>query len=267
MCIVVRTSLNKILHAWAIYLNSQSSYNSLTMKILTKYLLFVTLIFLFSCRGNNTQAVKVTESNYTVIKEDVLYIPDKSQITTYVLYKDSVYAEPVLRRIALEIYDKSSKIRLQNNEQAKIIMVYIYATQEDYANDKRNCITTLYKGISDTQPEIAYTMPKKVLPEQPEEPEPPEEATSENTSHEVIQKANERYFSVWDGSNTEFVEAVKNKMNDPNSFKHVETRYDDRGSYLRIQMTYRGKNAFNATITATSTCKFNKSTRTITEIN
>jgi len=35
-------------------------------------------------------------------------------------------------------------------------------------------------------------------------------------------------------------------MNDPSSFKHVKTTYADKGNYLSVQMTYRGKNAFGA---------------------
>lgn len=86
-------------------------------------------------------------------------------------------------------------------------------------------------------------------------------------SPESLQKENEEYFSGWDGSNPEFVSAIKNSMNDPDSFEHVETRYNDKGDHLEIKMTYRGKNLYNATITNVSICEFDKSTRTISNIN
>lgn len=236
------------------------------MNLIIKGLIAITFTIFSSCKQKDGKKTEIGKSTYTVLKEDVLYIPEKSQVSTYVVYNDTIYEEPVLKRIALEVYNTSKKKPLENNEQATIIMVYIYASEEDYANNKTNSITTLYKGDRDNQPEIAYTMPSKVISEQPKTPAIPEETGAKETSNEDIQKVNQQFFSVWDGSNPEFVEAVKNNMNDPDSFKHVETKYDDKGSYLRIQMKYRGKNGFNAMITTTSTCTFNKSDRTVSDI-
>ena len=47
------------------------------------------------------------------------------------------------------------------------------------------------------------------------------------------------------------VEAIKERMNDPDSFEHVETRYgeDESTGTIRIRTKFRGKNAFGGTIT------------------
>jgi hypothetical protein len=38
-------------------------------------------------------------------------------------------------------------------------------------------------------------------------------------------------------------------MNDPDSYKHVETVYSDMGDYLVVRTTFRGKNAFGGVVT------------------
>ena len=58
-------------------------------------------------------------------------------------------------------------------------------------------------------------------------------------------------FSSWDGSHRQLVKYVKSSMNDPDSFDHVQTRIWDMKSHIVIKMTFRGKNAFNATVTNT----------------
>lgn len=57
-----------------------------------------------------------------------------------------------------------------------------------------------------------------------------------------------RQFSAWDGSHRKLERFVKDRMNDPSSFDHVKTTYADKGSYLLVQMTYRGTNPFGALI-------------------
>ena len=56
----------------------------------------------------------------------------------------------------------------------------------------------------------------------------------------------EKEFSTWDGSHRGLERIIKKGMNDPDSYKHVETRYSDQGSYLIVKTTFRGKNAFGA---------------------
>lgn len=65
----------------------------------------------------------------------------------------------------------------------------------------------------------------------------------------------ESLFSFWDGALKTLVRCVKESMNDPGSFEHVQTTYADNGTYLTVRMVYRGKNAFNATIVNAITAK------------
>ena len=55
-------------------------------------------------------------------------------------------------------------------------------------------------------------------------------------------------FSSWDGSHSLLKKYIKENMNDPRSFKHVRTTYSDHSNYLLVKMTFRGKNAFGATV-------------------
>ncbi len=58
-------------------------------------------------------------------------------------------------------------------------------------------------------------------------------------------------FSFWNGSHRNTVEYVKERMHNPKSFEHVETRYTDYAEkgFRHIQMKYRGTNLFNAVVT------------------
>jgi cell division protein FtsL len=59
------------------------------------------------------------------------------------------------------------------------------------------------------------------------------------------------HFSGWDGSNSDLKSVVKESMNNPDSFKHVETTYKDLGNMkgIEIYMVYRGTNAFGGMVT------------------
>lgn len=57
-----------------------------------------------------------------------------------------------------------------------------------------------------------------------------------------------RQFSAWDGSHSKLKKLVKDAMNDPSSFDHVNTSYEDKGSYILVQMSFRGTNSFGAKV-------------------
>ena len=73
---------------------------------------------------------------------------------------------------------------------------------------------------------------------------PPKALSKEEARKELILKK----FSDWDGSHTALESHIKNAMNDPKSYEHVETVYWDRGDYLMVQTKFRGKNVFGATV-------------------
>ena len=65
----------------------------------------------------------------------------------------------------------------------------------------------------------------------------------------------EKSFSAWDGSHYRLTKFIKNSMNDPNSYEHVETRYGDKGDHLIVSTTFRGKNASGGVVKNMVTAK------------
>lgn len=62
------------------------------------------------------------------------------------------------------------------------------------------------------------------------------------------QKAREtlisKQFSAWNGEHIKLTRIIKDSMNDPDSFEHIESKYWDEGDHLIIIESFRGKNAF-----------------------
>lgn len=66
------------------------------------------------------------------------------------------------------------------------------------------------------------------------------------TPEEQRQKRIEAQFSGWDGSHRNLEKHIKRYLNDPDSYEHSETRYNDKGTYLEVLTVYRAKNGFGA---------------------
>lgn len=58
----------------------------------------------------------------------------------------------------------------------------------------------------------------------------------------------EKQFSAWDGSHRNLTKFIKEQMNDPDSYEHVETIYWDMKDHLVVMTTFRGKNAFGGVV-------------------
>ncbi|MBN2017668.1 MAG: hypothetical protein JW794_06030 [Candidatus Cloacimonetes bacterium] len=58
----------------------------------------------------------------------------------------------------------------------------------------------------------------------------------------------EKQFNSWDGSHNELTNYIKNNMNDPKSYEHIETVYSDHGDYLIVITSFRGKNVFGGIV-------------------
>jgi len=71
------------------------------------------------------------------------------------------------------------------------------------------------------------------------------ELTEEEQRTEMI----EEEFNPWDGSHYELTKVIKDSMHDPGSYEHVETVYGDRGDYLIVETTFRGKNVYGGVVT------------------
>ena len=73
--------------------------------------------------------------------------------------------------------------------------------------------------------------------------------------HKKRQESIKKQFSEWDGSHRNLEAYIKRNMNDPSSYEHVETRYEAKDSHLIVATKFRGKNAFNGTVTNLITAK------------
>ena len=82
-------------------------------------------------------------------------------------------------------------------------------------------------GSDDKKPSQAPNEVKKVL-----------------TRAEII----DNQFSPWDGSHIKLTKKIKEQMNDPDSFEHIETRFKDLGNEIVVQESFRGKNAFGGLV-------------------
>ncbi len=81
---------------------------------------------------------------------------------------------------------------------------------------------------------------KKLTPEEQREQKIAAQFQGEGSSHPAL------------------VELIKSKMNDPDSFEHVQSRFiDEGGTYIIVIMKYRGKNAFGGVITKYVTAQVN----------
>lgn len=65
----------------------------------------------------------------------------------------------------------------------------------------------------------------------------------------------EKQFSSWDGAHRNLEKYIKDHMNDPDSYEHVETKYWDLKDHLVVLTTFRGKNAFGGKVINTVKAK------------
>ena len=79
---------------------------------------------------------------------------------------------------------------------------------------------------------------------------------AEREAREARKKELEAQFSAWDGSHRKFERLIKQTMNDPDSYEHVETRFADKIDYIRVFTKFRGKNAFGGVVVDSATADF-----------
>ena len=58
-------------------------------------------------------------------------------------------------------------------------------------------------------------------------------------------------FSAWNGAHIQLERVIKKSMNDPSSFEHVQTTYNEYKDRLLITTTFRGNNAFGGKVVNT----------------
>jgi hypothetical protein len=63
-----------------------------------------------------------------------------------------------------------------------------------------------------------------------------------------LQEKIERQFNAWNGSHIGLTRFIKDNMNDPDSYDHIETRFRNEGNSLYVVTKFRGKNAFGGMV-------------------
>lgn len=70
----------------------------------------------------------------------------------------------------------------------------------------------------------------------------------ENEAKQRRQHLIDRQFSGWDGSNVYVERYIKQNMNDPKSYEHIETSHRDKGDHILVRTKFRGSNALGVKV-------------------
>ena len=69
-----------------------------------------------------------------------------------------------------------------------------------------------------------------------------------DSNTEIFEKQIQKQFNPLNGSHYELLKAVKCRLSDPDSFKHINTSYAINDSCILINMKYSSKTVFNAKV-------------------
>lgn len=67
-------------------------------------------------------------------------------------------------------------------------------------------------------------------------------------SNKISSESFQKYLSDWDGSFPPLKDYIKENINDPSSFEHVQTGYIVRDGWVEVKTIYRAKNGFGALV-------------------
>lgn len=122
--------------------------------------------------------------------------------------------------------------------------------------------------IPETAPETTMADPDAVIAAALEKygMDPEEKARVQATellTNEARQEMIDKQFDPWDGAHIALKQYTRSQMDNPRSFDHVETIYYDDFDSIRVYMTYRGTNAFNAIVTNRIGARFDLQSRAL----
>jgi hypothetical protein len=138
--------------------------------VILLYTFFLSVLLIFtSCNNSKKQnegdsllssAKTVTttapRNNYEIVSEEKSEMSYKAQLIEYVLYKDTVYTEDVLRNTVLEIYNlNKSKDVFDTHDSATVVGVYLF-TSKEAMKDKSDWIAMLINGPDNKHPKITF---------------------------------------------------------------------------------------------------------------
>ena len=136
-----------------------------------------------------------------------------------------------------EIYGKV-KSKIDEKREKEILAQLKKVPASQYEKNKN-----LYKQLMSLKPDNAiYKKKYEYYSAKIEEKRARERRAAER------QKKIKEQFSGWDGSHRNLERYIKENMLDPKSYDHVETVYWDKGTYIIVKTTFRGKNAFGGLV-------------------
>lgn len=134
---------------------------------------------------------------------------------------------------------KNELASIERNQKKENLLAELKNVAEDEYERNRD----LYSKLSNLDPQNEiYKDKRKFFAEKIKEEKQKEVAA------EARKKQIEPQFSPFDGSHFNLERVIKDSMNDPDSYEHVQTSYWDRGDHLIVETTFRGKNAFGAVV-------------------
>jgi hypothetical protein len=86
------------------------------------------------------------------------------------------------------------------------------------------------------------------------------------TPEQVATESIEKNFNGWDGSHIKLTRFVKENLNDPDSYEHIETTYKVTGDSIWLFMNYRAKNSFGGIVKEGITAIANKETGELIQV-
>lgn len=133
---------------------------------------------------------------------------------------------------------------IQNKANEQIILVYLKNVKDDPVTYQQLYI--IYQQLAALNPS-SKEYKDKIDYYAKQEKAQREEASKQQEAEER-KKLIEEKFSPWDGSHRGLENYIKENMNDPDSYKHVETKYIDKKDHLFVITTFRGKNGFGGVV-------------------
>jgi len=154
---------------------------------------------------------------------------------------------------AISLYNSTKKL----DGESEVKNILIRMSDEDFDLLKKNELTTKFivndklnelfivKLQENADSRSDYIAEAEALKMKKEEEA---EKKKQEVEAEEIKKEIEKQFSAWDGSHIKLSRLIKESMNDPDSYEHVETKYGNMDDHLVVITTFRGKNAFGGVV-------------------
>lgn len=123
------------------------------MKTLRFFYLAITLMLVIRCTHKN----ETRTDNYEIFNEEIIENSNKAQLIEYVVYKDTIYKQENLKKVLLEVYDKSKdKNVFKNFSTPNILVVYLYTSKNIAETDKSSWIAMLSFYKDNSEPKIIF---------------------------------------------------------------------------------------------------------------